>query len=402
LTPDKSFFAGYFNVTRGPGAMAELDGLRALAILLVLARHAVRPFLSPTAPLLPIGDWDAATPLINGWMGVDLFFVLSGFLITTQICKRYGGILDRVSFGDYMKRRILRIIPAYYFMLFIAALGLIPLYEVSRQGLGLRVVYHMLFLQDYLPSNIIVVFWSLGVEEKFYLLAPFVLAAVFRLKKPGAQYLVLAALALLPALLRALTAARHPEVVAYVPYFQTFRSPFHLSFDGLVVGCLCALIYRDRATLKWTGSRAVVHAIFWAGAGLALWLAAFTVQLDHIGWFQKIPLQSLLALGMGGMLLGLVLGGGPKSFFRAEWMLIVARLSYCLYLVHLTLLGEAGHISSLITGSAIYAPGVQFLIFSGVFLSLSFAAAIALHLLVEKPFLILKDHLPASRVRAIA
>lgn len=400
MTPETS--AGYFKAARSPGAIAELDGLRALAILLVLARHAVRPFFSAAAPLLPIQGWDAATPLVNGWMGVDLFFVLSGFLITTQICNRYGGIIDRISFGDYMKRRVLRIVPAYYFMLFIAAMGLVPLYQVSQQALGLRVAYHMLFLQDYLPSNIIVAFWSLGVEEKFYLLAPFVLVAVFRLKKPGLQYLVLALLALLPAGLRALTALKHPEVTTYVPFFQAFRSPFHLSFDGLVMGSICALLYRDRARLKWAGSRGVAHAIFWGGAGIALWLSCSGVQLDHIGWFQKIPLQSLLALGMGGMLLGLVLGGGPGSFFKAGWMLLVARLSYALYLVHLTMLPEAEHILGLITGGAVYAPGMQFVIFTPIFLALSFAAAMALHYGVEKPFLILKDHLPAARLRAIA
>ena len=392
----------YFAFVRGPGAIGELDGLRALAILLVLARHAVRPFFSIATPLLPLGGWDAAIPLINGWMGVDLFFVLSGFLIATQICNRYGGIVDRVSFGDYMKRRILCIIPTYYFMLFIAAMGLIPLYHVAGDYLGFRVVYHMLFLQDYLPSNIIVAFWSLGVEEKFYILAPFVLAAVFRIRQPGAQYMLLGALALLPMGLRALTALRHPEITAYVPYFQTFRSPFHLSFDGLVVGSLCALIYRDRMRLAWTGNSALAHMIFWVGAGLALWLSAFSVQLAHIGLFQKIPLQSLLALAMGGMLLGLVLGGGPRAFFRAGWMLVVARLSYALYLVHLTVLPEAEHLMKLMTDGAAYSPGQQFLIFAPIFMALSFAAALLLHYGVEKPFLLLKDQLPARHLRAIA
>jgi peptidoglycan/LPS O-acetylase OafA/YrhL len=396
--PDSS----YFSMTRSNGAIAELDGLRAIAILLVLARHAVRPFFNPAAPLLPVGTWDAAIPMINGWMGVDLFFVLSGFLITTQIGNRYNGLIDRSGFADYMKRRVLRIIPAYYFMLFVAGLGLIPLYPVAQGMLGFRLTYHMLFLQDYLPSNIIVAFWSLGVEEKFYLIAPFVLIAIFRLKNAWAQYAALATLALLPALFRSLTMIRHPGVTTYEAYFHLFRSPFHLSFDGLCIGSLCALIFRDRQKLGRTGSKVCAHSLFWGGAALILWLSSSTVLLNNIGWFQKVPLQSLLALGMGGMLMGLVLGGGPAGWFRAKWLLIIARLSYALYLVHLTVAPMAEYILGQWVDRSHVSMGGQFLIFLPLFLGLSFGAALLLHYGIEKPFLLIKDQLPQKRTRAMA
>ena len=63
--------------------------------------------------------------------------------------------------------------PAYYAVLLIVAFGLVSFYPVPAENWGFRLAYHLLFLQDYLPADFNVVFWSLGVEEKFYLLAPF-------------------------------------------------------------------------------------------------------------------------------------------------------------------------------------------------------------------------------------
>ena len=77
----------YFSLTRKTTAISALDGLRGLAIVLVLLRHATLPFQTTEIPILPVLGWDAATPLLNGWIGVDLFFVLSGFLISTVLIR---------------------------------------------------------------------------------------------------------------------------------------------------------------------------------------------------------------------------------------------------------------------------------------------------------------------------
>lgn len=73
MTARLAAFRRYLRMDRPAGALPELDGLRALAIILVLFRHAVVPFRPERDALLPIAGWDAATPLVNGWMGVDLF-----------------------------------------------------------------------------------------------------------------------------------------------------------------------------------------------------------------------------------------------------------------------------------------------------------------------------------------
>ena len=93
---------GWFRMSRSKNAIPELDGLRAIAILMVIARHGVNPFWSDTEGLFPVLGWDLGIPLTNGWMGVDLFFVLSGFLITHQILHRYGNGFGRADVSDYV------------------------------------------------------------------------------------------------------------------------------------------------------------------------------------------------------------------------------------------------------------------------------------------------------------
>ena len=104
--------------------IAVLDGLRARAIVLVLARHGLKPFwVDMNVPFLPVGGFDLAPFLMNGWVGVDLFFVLSGFLITSYLLKRLPDGARWAVIGTYLKRRFCRIAPAYYVVLTLVCAG---------------------------------------------------------------------------------------------------------------------------------------------------------------------------------------------------------------------------------------------------------------------------------------
>jgi peptidoglycan/LPS O-acetylase OafA/YrhL len=384
---------GYLAMERSPSAIAELDGLRAIAILLVLARHAVQRFHEGTQPLLPIAGWDAAAPLLNGWIGVDLFFVLSGFLIGKHLLACYRDP-NGLALAPYLARRALRIVPAYFAVLLIVAAGLVPMFAVREDALGLRVAYHMLFLQDYLTPNIVGVFWSLGVEEKFYLFAPLILAAVLRWRRPQAQLAVALAIALLGPALRLVSAFTHPGIDTYGPtYFYTFRTPFHACIDALMLGVLIALVQHHRAHLPWLGRPALARLALWPALGLSGWLLLPTPLLAGVGLFDKVLQPLLIALGAAGALYGLVLSGRPAPILRGLSLLVLARLSYCLYLVHMPLIPG---LIWLVDGPLALADAPQVLRFAAflpLFAIASLLAAACLHYLVEKPFLLLKDRI---------
>ena len=381
----------YFAMKRPASHVAELDGLRALAIILVLLRHGVNPFYSGAGSLMPVGSWDPGILFTNGWAGVDLFFVLSGYLIASHLLRQRAAFTDGRALRAYLAQRALRIVPAFYAVLLIAALGLVPHYTVAAGDLWRRVGYHLLFMQDYLPADIVVAFWSLGVEEKFYLTIPVVLAILLRVRRPAHRCGVLAALICLVPVARYATARAH-DVTTYVELFTVLRSPFHLSADALLMGALAALIVDAQRASGRVPRRLFTALLFWGGSALAACLLLAVPHMDRIGTFDVSILPTLLAAGFGAVVLAVTLTPERHgAWLRARWLHVVARLSYTLYLVHLLVIpGVRVALASHFAMDGMPA-STQFLLFLPVYLAASLVASVVLHYVVEKPFLVLKD-----------
>jgi peptidoglycan/LPS O-acetylase OafA/YrhL len=195
----------------------QLDGFRALAIVLVLMNHMV----------------DLQTPAVVsyicylGWIGVDVFFVLSGFLITKILL---GSKREFRSIGLFVVRRTLRTWPLYFVVLFIAYIAL----RHDPAGQATNWLQHIFFLQNFTPWYIarsLGPTWSLCIEEHFYFVWPFL---VFLLPR---RWLYV----LLPAIFLALPAVRywgiHDGFTSKQIYTET---QFHL--DGLIAGSFVALL----------------------------------------------------------------------------------------------------------------------------------------------------------------
>src|SRR5437016_8612267 len=144
-----------------------LDVLRGVAILLVLGRHSSYAYIRPWA--------------IIGWSGVDLFFVLSGFLISGLLFSEYQqrGCIDVKQFWI---RRGFKIYPSFYVLLMFTAV----LIWMKRGKLPMALLGDAFFLQGYAP-HILEHGWSLAVEEHFYFVLPLVLLAMIRLSKHQAN-----------------------------------------------------------------------------------------------------------------------------------------------------------------------------------------------------------------------
>ena len=381
----------YFSVTDRIGRLPELDGLRGIAILLVLFRHAVRPITEQHGSLLRVGSWDLATPLLNGWMGVDLFFVLSGFLITHHLLNRWPAQFNGTFMLRYWVKRILRTFPAYVAAVLIALSSVIPFFEVRTEDTWHTLTIHLLFLQDYFGSDLVAAFWSLGVEEKFYLLCPLVLFYTSRLTRQR-QLITVAMLALLPTLLRVGTLAlSHAQHLDYPAFFWTVRSPFHLAMDGLWTGVICALLYANEQLRQ---SILALNVRRIAGISLAVLIVSMSsVAWFDSGWYHSSSIVlAIVAVAFGGLLLSSILGQSRLSkALRSVWLRAMSTISYSVYLVHLMFVPLALNLVSRFLPDFEVNAGMHFLVFTPIFFALSVAAGLALHFAVEKPFLILKD-----------
>ncbi|MGC4036751.1 MAG: acyltransferase [Chitinophagaceae bacterium] len=201
-----------------------LDGLRGVAILLVVVYH----------------NFGFINYFFFGWLGVDLFFVLSGFLITgillnTQSQKNY--------LGNFYRRRILRIFPLYYLVLAIC-LFIVPLFkniDLDLSYYSKNQLWFWVYLQNWLyiiklPSNnILIHFWSLAVEEQFYLLWPFL---ILWIKYPKRLFIVAAGILLTVICCRYAAWFYKIETISYFSLYTFTR------IDGICVGCMIALLQR--------------------------------------------------------------------------------------------------------------------------------------------------------------
>jgi peptidoglycan/LPS O-acetylase OafA/YrhL len=316
-----------------------LDGLRGLAIFVVLLSHY---FSGSEHTLLPPPLRQIASATSIGWSGVDLFFVLSGFLI--------GGILlDARSAPHYFRafymRRIFRIFPIYYLWIFLfAVLSLLALsgfafpVTVHRQDL-LQIPVQLAFLQNMkytayeFPYLWFVVTWSLAVEEQFYLLAP----PLIRFLSHRRLLAVLAA-----------TVCVAPFIRLYVFYHVapgTWASAYLLPCraDTLACGILLAAAWREPRFHAFLQRRRVVLQVALAAlllgvaAALHFLIGPLTLLRATVGysWFAFLY-STLLLLVLSNT------GGWLAAAMRLAPLRALGLVSYCVYIIHFPL-NEMAH-----------------------------------------------------------
>lgn len=304
-----------------------LDNLRALAIIMVFLFHYPRWFPHP-----------AGFPEVVkfGWTGVDLFFILSGFLISSQLfaqIKKEGTF----SMKDFYVKRFFRILPVYYFVLALYFVFpvlsddqlLPPLWKflTFTQNFGAELETHRAFG----------VVWSLCVEEHFYLLLPATLLLLLKTgwyKKAGVLLLVLFLTGFLIRLYLWIDIEHLQntgKAFAYL-WIQTIYYPTYCRLDGLLTGVAIAALYNY---LPFVFSRLSKYANLWIATGVLLLTIAYFICGNAYSFTRSVFGFPLVSIGFGCMVLGAIMPGSFLYKLKSAVLTKIAQLSYSLYLVHM-------------------------------------------------------------------
>jgi peptidoglycan/LPS O-acetylase OafA/YrhL len=368
---------------RQPG----LDLLRALAIIFVVIYHAgIMGFPMPGR----VHRW--------GWIGVDLFFVLSGYLIGGQLLasasSRTHSELARnqpINLRRFFARRALRIMPAYFVIL--AIYVFLPSWreypEMYPWWKFLLSVQNIALHGGTAFSHA----WSLAVEDQFYLTLPFILLFVNRW--PRTAIILPCAIVVVGVLLRTFLAYQHPaEVsgVAFRDYQAWIYYPTWTRLDPLVFGVALAAIEKFRpdwwtrltnsAVWLWLPALAIIVYALWLGEGEFLTITSVVCQFP------------LLAFGFAALLVCAQSDRLPFRHFKIPGAAFIASIAYSAYLVQKLVIhavGEFCHAHDVDLTSAPALIGVEFCVY---------AVATILFFAIERPFLQLRHRLAPRKINA--
>lgn len=311
------------------GHLPVLDGLRGLAILMVLLFH----FVGNTSPTNGIER--VVVGVTNyGSYGVELFFILSGFLITGIL---YDTRNKPHYFRNFIMRRVLRIVPLYYGVLILVffVAPLIPSlrgpsldYLVGRQAwawlyaVNVYIAKYGDWVFSYLDH-----FWSLAVEEHFYLVWPLV---VFALARHPRSLISVSIAVSLGAMLARLTGS-----VMGISWWTLYvLTPFRL--DGLALGAFLALVVRRPGGSDW-----LIRALPVAAVGVSVLLAAtfiWTRLVSRENLELVLPVRaSSIVLLLACLLVWALIAperSATSRFFRSRFLVFLGTYSYGLYVYH--------------------------------------------------------------------
>ncbi len=343
--------------------VANLDLLRALAIISVIGYH-----------FNTLKLWSADTPGLNvlkgGWAGVDLFFVLSGWLVGGLYWKEVQ-VFGSVQVPRFMLRRLIRTIPPYLVFLQFS-------YFAKRVYGNAPVAYdwgYWVFIQNYYREiPYFQVSWSLCIEEHFYLFLPLILILARKLGR--GIHLFFLAVFLLPLILRiALVSERTDELMR--PPIAT-----HLRLDGLAIGVWCAYLQRFELT-AWLRIKSLARRFF----PFAI-VCVFLNFAYPPNWMNRWGF-TLLALSFMVLLVALV---EERSFlpFGSRSIYFIATWSYSLYLVHPLVINV--YRSWILRRVPLYVP-IHVLLLTALILLAGFIC----HVFVERTAMNLRDRWVARR-----
>jgi len=362
--------------------LAGLDHLRALAITLVLLFH-YQLFGHP--------DWIASAGSF-GWTGVDLFFVLSGYLISSQLFATIAKGRE-ISMGEFYIKRTFRIIPAYavtvalYFLVpaFKEFDSIAPLWKflTFTQNLGLDPRYQRAFSHC----------WSLCVEEQFYLALPLLIITMIFFKAGKKAFLILPFLFIAGFVIRILIYQYRVVPLRGTDSFGMLWTsyiyyPTYNRLDGLLAGVSIAAISVFKPDFF---KRITQHGNVTLLISLVLLIASYFVVDNRSGFTASIFGFPLVSIAYGVLVLAALSPNCVLYKYRSRVTSSIATLSYSIYLIHKGVF----HLTQQWFGKMGLDKDSNLMILPCVFFAI--IAAVIMRYAVEKPFLRMRDRVLERR-----
>ena len=392
---------------------APIDGIRALSILLVLVYHTflVYDLSNPhetVASILEKLGW-AWTWAWNGDKGVDVFFVMSGFLISGILLRQHSKE-GHLNLKNFYIRRYLRLTPAYYFML--------TVYWLLSATNSEMIWANYLYVNNFIPyeHQAAAWTWSLAVEEQFYFIYPLILFAILKWSKsPGfvlvwlffISIAVNTGIVLMDDMIRTTpSSAIYTNDAFYHHFITVLYDNLHTRFGGLVVGCLAAYamhFHKDKLTQ--VANSALGIALTVLGLSLIAFFMVFPAFSPAYDSYQTMHIlyyifnHTLFAVGVGILIIAMLLQQSWlanifRKFFSLTFWYPIASLSYSLYLIHLVvmILVIPAMVNLTLTMPEQYNWSMSEVLLYGFIVSsiLSFAIATLMYLFIEKPVMNLR------------
>ncbi|MFA8435289.1 MAG: acyltransferase family protein [Marinifilaceae bacterium] len=360
-----------------------LDHLRTIAILLVMIFHYGRGIPEWLEPVRQIG-----------WTGVDLFFVLSGYLIGFQLFQEIKNT-KTIRFKRFYIKRVFRIIPAYVAVLILyyslpglrEGSGMPPTWKflTFTQNLGLDAQHHKSFSHA----------WSLCIEEQFYLLLPILLIAVSYCKLRKGNILFFLVLISLGFVFRIIN--WHDHVQPFIEngnrremvygFLEKIYYPSYNRMDGLLIGVGIAAIFTFKPRLRHYLTK---HGNIVLLVGFGVFLIVYKVCDHFISYRTAVYGFPLISIAYGIIVVGAISPGSILYRLESKASMIIATLSYAIYLTH----KQIYHLTKLVIEKTGWDNAGTWSFW--ICIAMAGLGGFILHLIVEKPFLKLRRRILSS------
>ena len=361
--------------------LIALDQLRAIAVLLVLWRHA------PDGVLAGDQGWQAVGILLQrgGWVGVDVFFVLSGFLVSGILFREYMRT-GTVRMGHFLIRRGFKIYPPFYFLI---AITVVRALWLTGSVEPRRLLAELFFVQN-MFDGLWTHTWSLAVEEHFYLLLALLVAVLLR-RGTDDPFGGLPRLCVW--MLVGIFLARCGVGLLHSFTYRSHFFPTGLRIDGMMLGVLLSYVYHFHGDAfgRWVRR----GRGWWIPLGVVALVPPFLLELEETPWIYTAGF-TLNACGAGALLVGM-LARQREPGRVGRWLARLGAYSYSIYLWHVPVaawLVADAHLDERV----MILPPWQWMV---LYIATSLGVGIALAKVIEVPVLALRDRWFPSRSGAL-